>query len=142
MGASGRNTFCLEHENFNQDINALVGEDVLIQPFVSSIKTIGEYSFIFFGGKFSHGIIKTPKDGEFRIQEEHGGHVKKYEPSNEELVQVKTILAFLKYPCLYARVDVVKVENKFELMELELIEPELFFRFSENGERKLIEALS
>ncbi|RMG88774.1 MAG: glutathione synthetase, partial [Bacteroidetes bacterium] len=44
-------------------------------------------------------------------------------------------------PLLYARVDGVVRDGDLVLMELELIDPELFFRFSESARRNFISAL-
>lgn len=44
-------------------------ESVLLQPFLSSIATVGELSLIYIQGHFSHAVRKYPKKGEFRVQE-------------------------------------------------------------------------
>lgn len=140
VGAGGINTFLLESYG-KKDISVLEGTSVLIQPFIESVTAIGEYSFLYFNGKFSHAVLKTPMQGEFRVQDDHGGSVERYNPSKDELDEIHNILKFVDHDWTYARVDVVRNNQRFELMELELIEPELFFRFSDNGEEKLLQAL-
>jgi glutathione synthase/RimK-type ligase-like ATP-grasp enzyme len=142
VGASGRDTFLLDNADFKTDISNLNGREVMIQPFMKEIQGEGEISFLYFANKFSHAVIKSSKEDEFRIQEEHGGSVKEYKPSSEELADIEGILSGITYEWSYARVDVVRDNGKFYLMELELIEPELFFRFSENGEQSLIDSLN
>lgn len=140
VGASGYNTFLLK--SYEEDtLSVLKGSDVLIQPFIESIQTIGEYSYIYFAGKFSHAVLKKAKSGEFRVQDDHGGTVEKYQPNATELEEVDNILKHVDHNWTYARVDVVQNNQALELMELELIEPELFFRFSTNGENRLAEAI-
>lgn len=43
---------------------------------------------------------------------------------------------------LYARVDLVETGDGFRLMELELIEPQLFFRHDPDAARRLARALA
>lgn len=139
VGASGVNTFKVGPTEF-ENLTAILGTKVLAQPFMSSITEVGEYSFIFFGDEFSHAVLKSAKDGEFRIQEEHGGEVQRYLPKEIELEKINIFLKTLPYQFLYCRVDLAIEKDQLYLMELEVIEPELFFRFSENGEDKLVEA--
>ncbi|HXH73654.1 MAG TPA: hypothetical protein VNJ08_01720 [Bacteriovoracaceae bacterium] len=99
----------------------------LLQPFVESIAQ-GEISLIYFDKKFSHALIKIPKSGEFRVQEEFGGNVLPYSPDDKILGLADEILSKVDLPLLYARVDLVALDGSYALMELELIEPALYFR--------------
>lgn len=141
VGASGYDTFLLDSRDSEVDVSVLLGREVIIQPFMKDILTEGEISFLYFKGNYSHSVIKSSGNGDFRIQEEHGGKVKRYIASKEELTYIDNILSKVDYDWSYARVDVVRSEGKLLLMELELIEPELFFRFSDNGENLLIKSL-
>src|SRR4029077_9937207 len=49
--------------------------DVIVQRFIPEIGSLGEYSLMFFGGRYSHTVLKTPRTGEFRCQREDGGRV-------------------------------------------------------------------
>ncbi|MDX5339016.1 MAG: hypothetical protein LPK25_08315 [Cyclobacteriaceae bacterium] len=103
----------------------------ILQPFIPSIIQEGEFSLIFFQGKLSHTILKTVKNGDFRVQEEHGGGVIPIPNPEPALVEAaaKALAALPEQP-FYARVDLVRTpQNTFALMELELIEPCLYFRF-------------
>jgi hypothetical protein len=102
----------------------------LLQPFLPSIQTEGELSFLYFAGSFSHAVLKLPAEGDFRVQTRHGGRLRKYEPSRGELAQADAVLAALPFSeaPLYARVDVLRRESGGPLLlsELELIEPSLY----------------
>lgn len=98
----------------------------MIQEFVPEIAA-GELSLMYINGLFSHAVRKRPASGEFRVQQEFGGR--------EELVEVRGDLAAFGRRALdasgreavYARVDLVETPRGPVLMELELIEPEMFF---------------
>ncbi|WP_201777124.1 ATP-grasp domain-containing protein [Streptacidiphilus neutrinimicus] len=100
--------------------------DALLQPLVDSVLTRGETSLIFFGTEFSHAVRKVPAAGEYRIHEHHGGTVREHTPSEAELAVAKAALAAAPAPVAYGRVDLVELEDGPAVMELELIEPELF----------------
>jgi glutathione synthase/RimK-type ligase-like ATP-grasp enzyme len=142
VGAGGKNTFLLNENEITSELNNLLNQDVLVQPFVSEIQTEGEYSFIYFDEEFSHAVVKRATDGEFRIQEEHGGSTHSYQATDDEIRWGQALLEQLKLNTLYARVDLVRSEGKMILMELEVIEPQLFFGFSENGEEMLVKAMA
>ncbi len=83
---------------------------------------------MFFGGKFSHAVVKRPQENDFRVQSEYGGSASPSEPPEELIAQAHQVLQKVDSPLLYARVDGIFTENVFKLLELELVEPELFFR--------------
>lgn len=99
----------------------------LVQPFVPSIETQGELSVIMLGGEVSHGIRKVPEAGDIRVQKEHGGRYEVETPSPEACAAALQILAACPGEPMYARADLVEREGRLELMEMELLEPELFF---------------
>lgn len=101
-------------------------ESYLLQPFLSEVAEVGEYSYIFFDGKFSHAVLKKAMKGEFRVQHFFGGSIFDYEPSQEELAKIIPYVEAFAPNTLYARVDGIWREGQFLLMELELIEPYLF----------------
>lgn len=105
----------------------LVAEsDVLVQPFLDAIVDDGEWSLIFLGGRFSHAVLKRPKAGDFRVQNDFGGTAVVTEPDAALVDAAAGVLAAVEEPWLYARVDGVVVEGRFQLMELEMTEPSLF----------------
>lgn len=118
-------------------------EDMMIQPYLESITTEGEVSHITFGGKYSHSILKQATNGDFRIQQNFGGTINIYDADSEELEFVKNTLAYFDKPPTYARVDLVR-DNDGELAvgELEMIEPELWFRLFPNAAPAFAEVLA
>ncbi|MEO7867929.1 MAG: hypothetical protein ABIU54_09860 [Candidatus Eisenbacteria bacterium] len=107
---------------------SVAGRDMLIQPFLAEIAQGGEWSLVFFHGVFSHALRKFPADGDFRVQQSHGGTVAPAVAPREMIETATAIIAQVPGPLLYARVDGVLTADGFLLMELELIEPELFVR--------------
>ena len=106
----------------------------MIQPFMPKIVSEGEFSLFYFGGNYSHTILKTPKPKDFRVQEEHGGIITAVRPSAKLLEKTKKVLDLVEPTPLYVRIDFVRDErDDFCLMELELIEPALYLRMDENA---------
>jgi len=101
--------------------------EVLVQPLLPEVRSPGEWSLVFFGGAFSHAMLKRPRAGDFRVQEELGGRAEPADPPPHLVEQAARALAAAAAPCLYARVDGVERAGRLVLMELELIEPVLYF---------------
>lgn len=135
ISAGAQNTMTVNKYNLKkrmEEIRLLLQErDYMVQPFVEEIKN-GEWSFLFFNGKYSHCSLKTPKQGDFRVQHYHGGSISYPRPNPIHIEQAGAYLRTLSQPTLYARVDGVVINNSFELMELELIEPYLFLNANNN----------
>ncbi|BAP29485.1 uncharacterized protein CHSO_0448 [Chryseobacterium sp. StRB126] len=138
VSAGAQNTVTISRNNVNEhskEINELLkDQDYMVQPFVEEIKN-GEWSFLFFNGKYSHCSLKKPKEGDFRVQHYHGGSISYPTPDPLHIEQAGAYLKSLPQSTLYARVDGVLIDNAFNLMELELIEPYLFL----NGDNTLLE---
>jgi hypothetical protein len=105
-----------------------------VQPFMHSIQSKGEYSLFYFDRVFSHAILKTPTSGDYRVQEEHGASLSAIAPPGDALRTADRALGGLE-PCpVYARVDLVRgARGNLHIMELELIEPSLYFRLDDNA---------
>lgn len=116
------------------------GEPWLLQPFIPSIAE-GELSFIFFGGVFSHAVRKRPKPDEWRVQHEYGGQSAPHLASAQEIAEATVLLQRSAPGTSYGRVDAVSWEGKLHLMELELVEPELFFRHAPRAPARFADAL-
>lgn len=138
VSAGAQNTISVSKNNFHDQVDEigklLKEQDYMVQPFVEEIKN-GEWSFLFFKGKYSHCSLKTPKQGDFRVQHYHGGSISYPNPNPLHIEQAGSYLKSLPQPTLYARVDGVVKNGSFQLMELELIEPYLFL----NGDNNLLE---
>ena len=100
---------------------------MMVQPFLPTIQTEGELSFIFIDGELSHALIKRAKSGDYRIQSSYGGWEEAIAPTSDDLSAATAIIDMLDEPALYARVDMVRgAAGGLLLMELELIEPYLY----------------
>ena len=113
-------------------------EAMLIQPFQQDVLANGELSLIVVGGQCTHAVRKRALPGDFRVQDDHGGTVHPHVADREEIEFAETAVARCPTPPAYARVDAVRgAAGRLQVMELELIEPELFFRFHEPAARAL-----
>jgi glutathione synthase/RimK-type ligase-like ATP-grasp enzyme len=99
----------------------------LLQEFVPEILDRGEVSLVYEGRTLGHAVIKHAKAGDFRVQQDFGGRVEPTIPSPELAAFGDRVMSHVNPACLYARVDVVETGRGPLLMELELIEPELYF---------------
>jgi glutathione synthase/RimK-type ligase-like ATP-grasp enzyme len=119
----------------------LSSSGVMIQRFVPEIRTRGEWSFIFFMKEYSHGVLKMPKQGDFRVQQDFGGHLSDATPPLRLVDKAQEIVRGVKEPLLYARVDMVEADVELLLMELELIDPVLFFGRSPESTSRFANAI-
>jgi len=114
----------------------------LVQPFIETIQTEGEYSLFFFNGSYSHAILKTPEPGDFRVQEEHGAHIKPVQPSEALLETANSLFRLIEPQPTYGRGDWVRgAGGRYLLMELELIEPSLYLRTDSSAAMRFASAL-
>lgn len=104
-------------------------EAMMLQEFQENIVSEGEISLVLFDGKYSHAVLKIAKPGDFRVQDDYGGSVHDYEPSTAEIEFAKQVVEACPELPMYARVDIFKDnDGKWALAELEIFEPELWFR--------------
>lgn len=123
-----KTTIISRDEIINKSFSAELDQgEWLLQPFLEEIKQ-GEVSLHFFHKVFSHAITKIPKPGDFRVQEEHGGRIVTFDPPQSLLDLCENLLTKIPYDLLYARIDMVNWKGGYVLMEIELIEPALYFR--------------
>lgn len=133
VSGAARHTYQLQladldsHESIFQKL--IAQEDMLLQVFQQQVVSKGEVSLMVFGGTFSHAILKKAKAGDFRVQDDFGGTVHEYQASKEEIQFAETAVQACPSLPLYARVDMIwDNEGRLAVSELELIEPELWFR--------------
>lgn len=118
-------------------------EDMLVQPYVPAVASSGELSIVFLDGVCTHAVRKRAAAGDFRVHDDYGGTAVVDRPQDDELATARTALAALEHAWLYARVDVVRgPAGQPMVMELELVEPELFFRCSEEAVGRMVEAIA
>jgi len=115
---------------------------LMIQPFEPNIVDEGEYSLIYFNGSLSHSILKVPKDGDFRVQEEHGGDIRAIAADAALVAAGDAAMRAIGQRLLYGRVDLVRSGNEFRVMELELIEPALYLRMDPGAPDRFADAVA
>lgn len=145
VSGGAKNTFVLTRQESAirqpQLQELLQDEDFLVQPFQPQIQEEGEWSLIYFGGEFSHCVLKTPKSGDFRVQHYLGGGIEPREAPAHLRQAADAIIREFAASCLYARVDGLDQNGEFLLMELELIEPFLYLASSEGSLARYEQAL-
>ena len=131
------------YRNYEGIFQELIYEEcMLFQEFLNSITEKGEISLIMIDRKFTHAVKKIAKKGDFRVQDDHGGKVEKYYPSQTEILFAEQCIENSPFSPIYARVDIVyDNKNKISLSELELIEPELWFRNNPESAKLLAEKI-
>jgi len=146
VSGAARHTYKLHADNLDQYEaifqELISNEAMMLQPFQHHVVTKGEISMILFNGEFTHAILKQAKSGDFRVQDDFGGSVHNYTPNAEEIAFAQAAVNACPELPMYARVDVfLDNDNKLAIAELELIEPELWFRKHPNAAKVLAKAI-
>ena len=144
ISGAARHTYHLKNDEIKkfQDkwLSLTNNEDFMVQEFQKNILSTGEIAVMLFGGEYSHSVLKKAKKGDFRVQDDFGGSVEIINPSLEIIELAKKTVKSLKTMPIYARVDIIFDNGSNPVIsELELIEPELWFRFKEESAYKLAE---
>jgi glutathione synthase/RimK-type ligase-like ATP-grasp enzyme len=114
----------VERDKGQTFLDAMVMErDMLVQPYFRSVHGHGERAVVWIDGQLTHEVRKTPRfSGD---EEDISPGMPVGEPEREV---AEAVLAAAPGPLLYARVDLARDQSGRPcLMELELIEPSLFF---------------
>ena len=128
----------------------LTKQDMLVQPFLRDVVESGEISLIWIEGEVTHGVQKKAKKDDFRVQDDHGGSVHPIDLSPEMVRAAQNIMAKCIQHCekrswdapLYARVDLMRGDQgEWLVSELEMVEPELWFRFCPGAADALAKAI-
>ena len=128
--------------NTQSELDELLdNSDAMVQPFLPAIQTEGEWSLMFFDGAFSHAVRKRPRSGDFRVQTEFGGRASPERAPKSVLSAAHRVLAKIREPWLYARVDGVETDAGFQLLELEMLEPSLFLSLGPDAPRRFADAI-
>jgi glutathione synthase/RimK-type ligase-like ATP-grasp enzyme len=114
-----------------------------VQPFMNRVLSEGEYSTFFFNGEYSHAILKKPEAGDFRSQEEFGADIRSIEAPQDLIGTAREVVALVEPLPVYVRADFVRsADDRFLLMELELIEPSLYLRTDPGSAMRFAKALT
>lgn len=127
------------------DASQYINETVMLQPFLNEVVGLGELSFVYFAETFSHAVCKKPKANDFRVQYTHGGTESTHIPTESELIfgkQIHNALRSIGFKeLLYTRIDFLNTNNGIMLMELEVLEPDLFLKSCEQSSANFKNAL-
>jgi hypothetical protein len=125
---------------FAAEIQALSAQglcgDLMVQPYLESIHTVGERSLIWIDGELTHAIVKSP-----RFADDHEAVSEAVEPTEDERALVARLM--MGYAeCLYARVDLMQDSaGVWCISELELIEPSLFLKQNPAALNRLVKGI-
>jgi glutathione synthase/RimK-type ligase-like ATP-grasp enzyme len=146
VSGAARHTFRIDRGSVREVEEQLAAvmsaESFILQEFQSDILDAGERSLIFFGNEATHAVQKRGRPGDFRVQDDHGGTVVPCQATEEEIeFALRAAKACPEQP-VYGRVDFVR-DNRGQLsvMELELIEPELWLRFFPDAASRFAEGI-
>ena len=146
IGANADDTFWIKKnslDQFDEALKVFKTKECFVQPFLNSIIEEGEYSLMYIHNEYSHTILKKPADEDFRVQEEHGGSVITVQKPETRMLEIGKQIINLIEDTLYARVDLARDDQgDFLLMELELIEPCLYFANNPESPKLFAEAIN
>jgi glutathione synthase/RimK-type ligase-like ATP-grasp enzyme len=143
VSAGARNTLHCNASDLGEGealLRKIVAQGVaMVQPYLTSVEDYGERSLLYVEGAFGHAVRRNPAlsmDGDERYD------ARLVTPTGEELALASAVLAAVGEPLLYARVDVVRDDAGTPLLiELEVTEPQLFLRFSNETAARLADAI-
>lgn len=145
ISMSAYHTYSFDQNNYQtlqaQLVDYYGDTKVMVQQFAKEITEEGEWSLVFYDKQYCMAALKTPKKGEFRVQSELGGSIIFPEPPENIIAEAKAILDSYMEEILYARMDGIIHNGHFQLMEAELIDPELYFRAGEKGQQGFLKAV-
>jgi glutathione synthase/RimK-type ligase-like ATP-grasp enzyme len=135
-----------EAEHFEPVFRRWLSEqNLLIQPFQQDVLERGEWSLLFFGGRFSHAVLKKPRAGDFRVQAEYGGTTLVASAPQEFLELGNTLMEWLNQKFsqapVFVRIDLFDIAGHPVIGELELIEPFLFLGYDTNAPERFASAI-
>ena len=144
IAATAYGTFLVGPEAALSDIDLAPARasGALLQELIPEVAEHGEISAVYFDGVFSHAVSKHAAAGEFRVQKDFGGQVVNLTLSPGQRAFADRVAALVPVECLYARIDFVEAATGPLLMELELIEPELYFLSVPAGAERLARVIA
>lgn len=125
------------------------GRSVMVQPYLDAVDAVGETAMIFHDGRYSHAVRK---DALLRPEGSASDHpadalfapecISARDPDGAELELARRVLAACPDPRpAYARVDVLPDAGGPRLLELELVEPSLFFAHAPGAADRFVKSL-
>lgn len=138
ISGAARHTYVINESNlheYEETFRELIAkESFMLQEFQQSVPEQGEWTLVMIDGKHTHAVLKKAKEGDFRVQDDFGGTVHHHAASKEEIAFAERVMGLIDPTPMYGRVDIIRDNSgALALQELELIEPELWFRNCENA---------
>jgi len=135
VGAGSRETIRLKRNAWSEaDLIGGPRGAAMIQPYLGAIETEGERSLFWFGGRFSHAIRKVPASGDWLANMPGRTRFMAEAAPRAALETAEAVLALAPNDLLYVRVDLVFGDDaRWRVIEIEAIEPYLFFDFAPEG---------
>ena len=145
ISTNAKNTYLLTRDRARALADELrdvyAARPFVVQPFLSNIQVEGEYSLFYFGHDFSHAIQKVPKPHDSRVQEEYGARITSVQPEPRLLDAGNRVMRLVQPEPAYARIDFIRgPDDRFLVMELELIEPSMYLRMDAKAPARFAEA--
>lgn len=144
VGAGSIRTIRLKRDAWSaDDLAAGPTGPAMIQAFLKSIQTAGEWSLFWFGGQYSHAIHKAPKAGDWLANVPGQTKFTAQSPPSTVRETAERALALAPHDLLYVRVDLVLGDDgAWRVIEIEAIEPHLFLDLAPEGAGRLAGAVS
>lgn len=139
VSTDGHHTYRFNRSNLKDLFKVLINFDdqFVIQPFAEEIIKEGEWSFVFFNNEYVHCVLKTPKKGDFIVNKRT-----QIEPPDWMIEEAKKIVKTINLSALKLRVDVIRRGNELRIMEIEMIEPNLYLKYYPGSEKQLAKIIS
>jgi hypothetical protein len=117
------------------------GRTPMVQPYLDMVESEGETSLLYFNGRLSHAVRRTPMlAGGMTAADNSRAQVRTPAPDQVELAE--KVLTAVPHVLLYARVDLVRLPGgEPAVIELELTEPYLYLGLEPSAAPKLATAL-
>src|SRR5690606_14971722 len=146
ISGGGRHTYKMDRAVITQHealfAELVQGEAMMLQEFQENIVSQGEYSLMVLDGQYSHAVLKRAKPGDFRVQDDFGGSVQGHGASVDQIAFAEKVVRCIPECPLYARVDIFRDNaGQWALAELEIFEPELWFRLDPGAAGLLASAI-
>lgn len=113
----------------------------IVQPFLEAIRTDGEWSFVFFNREYQYAVKKYPEEGDYRVQSDLGGTRDGVEAPDRLIEQASDAINSITKPFLYARVDAIEQGGRLRIIEIEMIEPDLYLEYNQQGPESFADAV-
>lgn len=144
VGAGSIGTLRLKRNSWSEaDLIAGPPGAAMIQPYLRAIETEGERSLFWFGGRFSHAIRKVPNPGDWLANIPGRTTFASEAPPMAAIEAAEAARARAPQDLLYVRIDLVLGDDGvWRVIEIEAIEPYLFFAFAPEGAGFFVDAIA